>query len=164
MYFQSKPNMEPSSSHVTSRLPHNQAGDTELRGANAVIMAEGTAALAHDHGFQPAVTLGRGVLHAAVFSKGLNRDGLAVVAGVHGLAGGNGGHSHREGHDVPHATGQLIALREPAHERALVHVWGGGDVYCAAVAGPDELCCCSISSQLRRVGVRKLGKLRLRRV
>lgn len=139
------PKAKPKPSHplprFPSQLPHDEAGDTELRGANAIIMAEGTAALAHDHGFQPAVTFGRGVLHAVVFSEGLNGDGLTVVARVHSWAGGNGGYSHRKGHDVPHAARQLIAFRQPSHKRPLVHVRGGGDVYCAAVTGPNELCC-----------------------
>lgn len=93
-----------------SQLPYYKAGDTELRGADAVIMAEGTTTLAHDHGFQPAVAFRRRILHVVVITKGLNWDGLIVVARVHSLAGGNGGYSHRERHDVPHATGQLIAL------------------------------------------------------
>lgn len=75
-------------------LPNNKAGDTEFGGANAIVVAEGSAALAHDHGFQPAVTLGRCVLYAALLREGLNRNGLAAAAGIHGLAGRDGCDSH----------------------------------------------------------------------
>lgn len=39
-------------------LPNHQAGDAELGGPNAIVVAEGPAALAHDHGLQAAVALG----------------------------------------------------------------------------------------------------------
>lgn len=75
-------------------LPNNKAGDAEFGGPDAIIMAESSAALAHDHGFQPAVTFRRRVLDAVLLWKGLNRNGLAVAAGIHSLASRDGSDSH----------------------------------------------------------------------
>lgn len=62
-------------------LPDHEAGDTEFGGPDAIVMAEGTAALAHDHGFQAAVTLGGGILKA-VLCEGLHGEVLAMAARV----------------------------------------------------------------------------------
>lgn len=38
-------------------LLRNSAGDTQLAGADTIIMTEGTTSGTHDHGFQVAVTI-----------------------------------------------------------------------------------------------------------
>lgn len=124
-------------------LPNDKAGDTQFGGANAIIMAESSTSLAHDHGFQSAVTFRRCILYAVLFRKGLNRNGLAVAAGIHSLASRDGCDSHWKGHDITDIARYLATVRHPWHSRVMVHVRRGGDVDHASVAGPD-LCGASI--------------------
>lgn len=57
-------------------------------------MAEGATPLAHDHGFQSAVTFRRRVLDAVLLRKGLHRNSLAMAAGIQSLASRDGSDSH----------------------------------------------------------------------
>lgn len=75
-------------------LPNNKAGDAQFGGANAIIMAESATAFAHDHGFQAAVTFRRRALYAVLLREGLNRNGLAMAAGIHSLASRDGSDGH----------------------------------------------------------------------
>lgn len=62
-------------------------------------MAEGAAALTHDHSFEAAVALGLHVLHAGALCVRAIRRGLSLTA-VHGAPGRYRRHGDREGHDA----------------------------------------------------------------
>lgn len=64
---------------LTELLPHHQTSYTQFGRPYAVIMTEGSAAFAHDHGFQPAGAFQFQLVGVAAVSKFLNRD-LRVLA------------------------------------------------------------------------------------
>lgn len=112
--------------------PYHEAGDTQFGGANAIVMAEGAAALTHDHGFQPTVALGRRHFHTAVVGISLDRDGLVTTTRAYTLNGRDGGHGHGEGHNIV-CIGRT-EISAGGDGGPIEDLWGCGDVDCATVA------------------------------